>query len=70
MSRAALTTRLATALSGMPGQVVITGGGGWLGLASLDLLERLLGDDLAARVKVYGSRARMLTLPSGRNIPL
>ena len=69
MSRAALTTRLATALSGMPGQVVITGGGGWLGLASLDLLERLLGDDLAARVKVYGSRARMLTLPSGRNIP-
>ncbi len=48
--------------------IVLAGAGGWLGLATLDLLEQLLGDALATRVSCYGSAARTLTLRSGRQV--
>jgi UDP-glucuronate decarboxylase len=57
--------RLAATLARNAAPVIVTGGGGWLGMASLDLLERLLGPAFPARVRVYGSNRRNLTLPSG-----
>ncbi|GAA0731527.1 NAD-dependent epimerase/dehydratase family protein [Sphingomonas trueperi] len=48
--------------------IVLAGAGGWLGLATLDLLEKALGDRLDARVSCYGSAARTLTLQSGRQV--
>lgn len=49
-------------------RVVVTGGGGWLGLASLAVLENAFGEETSARVSVFGSRARALSLPSGRTM--
>ncbi len=60
----ALISRLRAALEQNPAPIIITGGGGWLGQASLHLLEPWLD-----RVRVYGSRARTLVLRSGRKIP-
>ncbi len=48
--------------------IVLAGAGGWLGLATLDLLEKTLGDALETRVSCYGSAARTLTLQSGRQV--
>ncbi|GAA0542168.1 nucleoside-diphosphate-sugar epimerase [Rhizomicrobium palustre] len=47
---------------------VITGGGSWLGQASLLVLENAFGDQLPDRVAVFGSQARSLSLSSGRII--
>jgi nucleoside-diphosphate-sugar epimerase len=65
---AALTGRLRAALAGSAAPVIITGGGGWLGQATLHLLENLLGTGMD-RVRVYGSRARSILLRSGAKIP-
>lgn len=48
--------------------IAIAGAGGWIGLATLDLLESALGDSIADRVSCYGSSTRTLTLRSGRQI--
>jgi len=40
---------------------VVTGGGGWLGQASLNLLARVLGERFRDRVRVFGSRERELS---------
>ena len=47
------------------GRIVITGAGGWLGLATLELLHHCLGLDLAARVICFGSSSRELRLMDG-----
>jgi UDP-glucuronate decarboxylase len=54
-------TRLAE--SGLP--VVVTGGGGWLGQATLEMLESSLGIHMASRVHVFASSRRSMTLRSG-----
>jgi UDP-glucuronate decarboxylase len=46
-------------------RIIITGAGGWLGLATLDLLGAALGDQLAKRVCAFGSTTRMLRLADG-----
>lgn len=47
-------------------RIVITGAGGWIGLALLDLLNAALGPEgLRARVKAFGSIARNLALADG-----
>ncbi len=47
-------------------RVVVIGAGGWLGLATLELLHRLLGPaDFADRVVAFGSAARRLFLRGG-----
>jgi nucleoside-diphosphate-sugar epimerase len=46
--------------------LVITGAGGWLGMATLELLETALCDAVESRVVCIGSSARNLTLRSGR----
>lgn len=46
--------------------IVVTGASGWLGLATLDLLHRALGEAFARRVHCYGSAPRNLDLGGGR----
>ena len=49
-------------------EFVVTGGGGWLGQATLEMLENALGDQIASRVHVFGSRHRELLLRSRRRL--
>ncbi len=46
-------------------RIVITGAGGWLGSATLELLRDALGGGFDARVLCYGSSARKLVLRDG-----
>ncbi len=48
--------------------VVVTGGGGWLGRATLEMLDGAIGPELTSRVQVFGSSARRMALRSGRSI--
>ena len=50
--------------------ITVTGGGSWLGQASLLVLEHAFGDALPARVSVFGSAARSHRMPSGRTIEI
>src|SRR5687767_15978390 len=49
-------------------RIVITGAGGWLGLATLELLAAALGRDFDARVHCFGSAQRSLALLDGTAI--
>lgn len=46
-------------------RIVVVGAGGWLGLATLELLHGLLGDRFEDRVVAFGSAARSLVLRGG-----
>ena len=46
-------------------RIVVTGAGGWLGLATLELLRDALGEAFATRVVAFGSNARVLRLRTG-----
>ena len=46
-------------------RVVVVGAGGWLGLATLELLHGLFGKDFPTRVRCFGSDARTLALRAG-----
>lgn len=48
--------------------VVVTGATGWLGQATLALLDGCFGAQMAERTLVFSSAERCLTLPSGRSI--
>jgi nucleoside-diphosphate-sugar epimerase len=58
----------ATRLSEGADRIVVTGAGSWIGLATLEMLEGLLGADFPRRVVGFGSRARTLRLRSGAEI--
>jgi UDP-glucuronate decarboxylase len=47
---------------------VVTGGGGWLGQAALEILDSVYHDELGKRVSVFGDYAKTLVLCSGRCI--
>ncbi len=49
-------------------RIVVVGAGGWVGLASLELLHALLGETFARRVVCFGSAARSLSLRGGVTI--
>ncbi len=49
-------------------RIVITGAGGWLGLATLEMLSDLLGEDFRRRVACFGARGRTLKLRGGTQI--
>ena len=49
-------------------RIVITGAGGWLGMATLELLDEALGGALPDRVRCFGASSRTLTLLSGATI--
>ena len=56
---------IADALRKSGHRIVITGAGGWLGMATLELLADALGDGLIERVRCFGSSARKLELMTG-----
>jgi nucleoside-diphosphate-sugar epimerase len=66
-SHAKLTGRGAQALRDSSHRVVVTGAGGWIGRATLDLLHSTLGGkDFRRRVVAFGSTARVIEL--GRDL--
>jgi UDP-glucuronate decarboxylase len=46
-------------------RIVVVGAGGWLGLATLEMLHGLMGPDFHRRVVCFGSNARRLPLRGG-----
>jgi nucleoside-diphosphate-sugar epimerase len=48
-----------------PWRIVVVGAGGWLGLATLEMLHGLLGADFHRRVACFGSAERTLILRGG-----
>jgi len=60
-----LDEAVAQALAADGRRIVITGAGGWLGLATLDLLAEALGDGFGKRVRAFGSTDRVLRLSDG-----
>jgi len=60
--------RVAPALLASDRRIVVIGAGGWLGLATIELLHGALGDSFTDRVRCYGSTARTLSLRRGLTI--
>jgi UDP-glucuronate decarboxylase len=56
------------ALSASELEVVVTGTRGWLGRATVDMLESALGDEFPSRVHLYGAAAGELNLRSGARV--
>ncbi|WP_084733029.1 NAD-dependent epimerase/dehydratase family protein [Sphingobium chungbukense] len=56
------TAHIAAALRHSEHRIVLTGASGWLGRATLDLLQNALGDAFAERVFCFGSRQAELRL--------
>ncbi len=50
--------------------VIVTGGGGWLGQATLEMLESTFAGRTGARVHAFGSSRRTITLRSGRQLDI
>ena len=48
---------------------IVTGAGGWIGQAALEMLDQALGAALPARTAAFGSNDRLLTFRSGRALP-
>jgi nucleoside-diphosphate-sugar epimerase len=63
-----LTSHVAAKLRDSEHRLVVTGAGGWLGMATLDLLSSALGDAFADRVCCFGSSRRTLKLLDGVEI--
>ncbi len=63
-----LEPHVADAIQASEARIVIAGAGGWIGLATLDLLKAAIGDRWRDRVHCFGSAARTLTLRDGESI--
>ncbi len=63
-----LTGRGAELLAQGQERVIVTGAGGWLGLATLEMLHGLLGDLFHRRVVCFGATERRLSLRGGIDI--
>ncbi|HQT47583.1 MAG: hypothetical protein B7X08_03025 [Acidocella sp. 20-63-7] len=50
--------------------ILVTGAGGWLGRAALEMFDAALGDALPARLTAFGASAREIRLRSGRMLRL
>ena len=64
----AFEPQVAEAIRASEARIVIAGAGGWIGLATLDLLKTALGEQLSARVHCFGSNQRTLALQDGTTI--
>lgn len=63
-----LEPHVGRALAASNERIVVTGAGGWIGRATLDLLADALGVAFTDRVKCFGSAERALTLADGRTV--
>lgn len=63
-----LTSSIAKRLIADGRRIVVTGAGGWLGLATLELLATALGEAFPKRVVAFGSRSRVLRLRDGTQV--
>jgi len=63
-----LAPHVAEAVRASEMRIVITGAGGWIGMATLDLLAAALGEGFATRVVCFGSSRRSLQLLDGTSI--
>ena len=63
-----LAAHIGEALSNSGYRIVVTGSGGWLGLATLDLLQIALGPRFRDLVHCFGSQSRDLALADGTSI--
>lgn len=63
-----LSPNVATKLRQSGHRLAVTGAGGWLGMATLDLLSSALGGAFAGRICCFGSQARTLKLLDGREV--
>ncbi len=63
-------TEFSDALRRQKTPVVVTGAGGWLGRAALEMLDHTLGDDFPRVVHAFGARAREMALRSGRLVAI
>lgn len=63
-----LEPRIAESLTRGSQRIIVTGAGGWLGLATLELLAEALGADFERRVVCFGSSERQLELRHGRRV--
>ena len=71
MSQLGLPDTLAEALTGGDLRILVTGAGGWIGSATLELLAGALGHEaFRRRVLAFGSHARRLILRGGLAIDL
>jgi nucleoside-diphosphate-sugar epimerase len=68
MSRLAFSSITGARLLESGLDVVVTGGGGWLGQATLEMLDSSFGPHLASRVHVFASSRRSMTLRSGTQL--
>lgn len=68
MNRLTLTPTLAECLRNSDWRVLVTGAGGWLGQAALELLADALGTEWRERVFAFGSGERSLVLRDGSEI--
>ena len=68
MNRLALPPALAERLRASHWRVLVTGAGGWLGQAALELLADALGADCRRRVVTFGSNQRTLVLRDGSEV--
>lgn len=63
-----LAPHIEQAIRSSEARIVVTGAGGWIGMATLELLAAALGQDFAARVICFGSSCRTLQLLDGTSI--
>ena len=64
----AFSPNVRAVVRGSDERIVVTGAGGWLGMATLELLHEALGDSLPDRVMCFGASSRTLSLLSGATI--
>lgn len=62
------TAHIASALRQSEHRIVLTGASGWLGRATLDLLQKALGAGLSERVSCFGSRQAELRLSETQTV--
>ncbi len=68
MSRLGFSSDTESKLTGSGLDVVVTGGGGWLGQATLEMLDTALGPKILQRVHVFATRRRFMRLRSGTEL--
>lgn len=51
-------------------QIIVTGAGGWLGQATIEMIEGVFGENLSSRVVAIASTPRELTLRTGRKLQI